>query len=179
MTTEAPVENAVLVATAGSTLPTVKAMIERLNVEATLTEGMDAAGALKFQLEIAERILLGTTEEEIFEAQEAGSTSGLDFAGHAFTLLSDDLEFVQTAIRSENAFPFYCRLRAHVIGTDDDVAVTCGGLSVVTVLYKLREIGSINDETPKALIIKATATANGNTRLSLMPHTVKPARGKK
>lgn len=170
MTTEEATEpNAVVVATTAGRYEMLKEMVEVLHVEASLQEG-DTRSAIDFQMSIVEAILNAETEEEIFDAQEAGGLSGQDFINRPFTIFAEDVEFVQTAIKSGTTFPFYVRIKAAEMATGVEHNITCGGFSIVPVLYALRKRGFLNDETPKAMAFKSTATLSGNSRLSLVPY---------
>lgn len=175
-TTEEP--NAVVLASeASARYEGVKAMVAQLNVEASLAEN-DTRSALEFQMDIVERILSGETEEEIFEAQEAGGESGKDFINRPFRLAGADLEFVQSQIKTANAFPFYARMRVTEIVTGDEHSITCGGFSVVAVLYALRLRGFLQEDVAKAMTFTAKSTASGNMRLAVTPYAEPKPRGK-
>lgn len=163
--------NAVLVATVDhSRFEALYGMVQRLKLEASLEDG-DRGDAIDFQMSIVEAILSGETEEEIFQSQEAGGTSGQDFVNRPFRVIADDITFVQTGIKSSTTFPFYVRMRVVEVATGEEDTITCGGFTIVPVLFALREKGFINNEVPKALSFKATQTRTGNTRLTLVPFT--------
>ena len=123
-----------------------------------------------FVLDIMESVLAAETVDAIFAAAESGGISGQDFVGRPFELSADGLDFVLTAelYRNQGAFPFYARMRVTDLDTGEVSNVTCGGKSVVTILYALKSKGFL--DAGFGLVIAEIPTASGMVALTLKPY---------
>ena len=147
----------------------LREMVLRLGAETNLQQEEIREDTEDFVFGILDNILSAETEEEIFDAQDAGSTSGKDFLDRPFTLHEDGLTFRKTSILQENVFPYYAQMRVAEISTGEEYFITCGGLSVVAVLFALRQHGSLNVDGGKALVFRGKPTQSGMTRLEIRP----------
>lgn len=158
----------------------LRAMVTTLKLETELdtSEGMSTED---FVFDIVESILSAETEEEIFDAQEAGSESGKEFIDRPFFLTEDGLTFRRSMIPTPGSLPFYAMMDITEISTGEEHVVSCGGISVVSVLFSLRAKEFLNAEkypTGKPLVLIGKSTAAGYTRLEIRPYRlpeVKPS----
>ena len=118
-------------------LPGVKALLNRLDIEAGLA---DEQGPVT-QLSIMESMLVAESEEELFAAQEAGTTSSQDFLNRPFRLSRGGIEFkrARPEFVSQGGFPFYAILQVEDMQSGERRVVSSGSYSVLAVLNKLLE----------------------------------------
>jgi len=162
------------VAALEETHPGLAAMIRGLAVEASFAE--TNGDAETFVLNIMEGILSAESEDEIFEAQEAGGTSGKDFANRPFTVNDSGIVWRISNIENDKGFPFYAMMTVTEIATGEEVTLTCGGKTFVCVLRALQMKGALKE--PKPLVIISTPSPNG-AFLSLRPYRVAKTTGKR
>lgn len=163
----------------------LREMVLALTAETAL-DATDRTSADDFVLDIVESILSAETEEDIFEAQEAGTVSGKDFLNIPFRLLEEELSFVRVAeeYRSPTTLPFYARMTVARLDNGEWETISCGGNSVVSVLFALRKTGALakyTEDGGRPLVITAKQGAV-NQFLLLKPYAVavpKPAKSAK
>jgi hypothetical protein len=145
--------------------PRVRQLVERLSLNATV----GTAGA---QLDIMDQILSATTEEELFAAANAGTTSGQDVAGQAF--LIKDWEYKRSApgYVEKGAFPYYVLLRAQMVMDGRELVLNCGGFTVVSVIDGLDRLGKLSEAIAQKggypMVLEARQTTSGFD--VLIPH---------
>lgn len=146
----------------------VRQLAERLNVSATV-------GTTGAQLDIMDKILAATTEEELFAAATAGTVSGQDRAGRPF--LITDWEYKRSApgYVDQGAFPFYVLLRVRYPDNGEEEVLSCGGFTFVSVIDGLDRMGAltraIEEHGGYPLMIEARRMASGFD--VLIPHPFK------
>ena len=162
----------------------LREMILQLHQETRL-EDTETLPTEEFVADLLESILAAETEDEIFEVAEAGTVSGQDFTARPFQLLSTDLTFAESAERYRSqpgGFPYFARLKVREIATGEEHHVTCGGKTVVTTLYALRQRGFLaqwDDKGGRPLVLVGIPTNSGNEALILQPYNMPAGRGGK
>lgn len=154
----------------------LREMVQVLMNETALSVEEERGSTDDFVMDIVESILSAESEEEIFEAQEAGTTSGKDFINIPFRLLEENLTFLRTAeqYRTPGTLPFYVRMDCARLDNGEWATITTGGNSVVAVLYALRKnaiLERYNDQGGRPLVIVAKQGAV-NEYLLLKPYAV-------
>lgn len=151
-------------------LANVAQMITVLEIEASVNadSGVDAS------LQIMENILAAETEEDLFQAQEAGTTSGKDFVNKVFRMTSEGIEWRrsrQTYI-DQGGFPFFFLARILDVETNQELVINCGGKTVVSMVHKLQKLGGFDRfqaEGGRPLMLRANAAESGNDFLTIHP----------
>lgn len=150
----------------GGVPPAVEVFCKKLALESVMDEG----GVSTATLAIMERILAADSEEDIFAAANAGTTSGKDFVGRPFQLLDENIEWKASAaqFREQGGFPFYAICRAVDIQTGAELVLGCGGFSFMATLWTLHDRGIItryDKDGGMGLILKEKPAANGSVLL--------------
>ncbi len=142
------------------------AMLEDLNNVAVQDEN-EERDIQKFLADIMDNILSAESFEDIFEAQNAGMTSGKDFADIPFFV--EDVEWRRSTITNDDgkvAFPFYAIMKVHPQDDPDKtVVLNTGGLTIVSTIYALWKKGYFKES--RLVRIKRTETDAGRAFLSL------------
>lgn len=116
------------------TLPEhVKDMISFLRINSSF----DTTSA---QIDIMDRILRADTMEKAYQAANAGTISGKDFAGTPFLLRepgSIDWKRSAPGFIRQGGFPFYAFIRVISLATGEEALLDCGGFSFMAVLHKI------------------------------------------
>ncbi len=128
--------------------------------------------AEEFVAGIMTNILNAETFEDVFAAQDSGGISGKDFTNRPFTILSnDDIIWAPSDLES-SPFPFYAIMKVHPLDDpDNEVSVSCGGLTFVATIYTLMKRGyfdAVKYPEGRSLILTSTDATNG-AYLSLRP----------
>lgn len=140
------------------------ALVNKLNLEAeTFGDSMSST------FDILENILSATTEEEIFNAANAGTNSGQDFVDIPFRIREDGISARKSRKNdSGQGFPIYLQLNVVRLDTNEPIVISIGGLSAVATLAALRDNGvlaSYEDLNGMALVFKEKQATNGNVLL--------------
>lgn len=122
-------------------LPHIRSLIGKLELEATVDSKSSTYS-------IMERILAAETEEEIFDAQEAGSIGSKDHTLQPFRLQASGIEWKKSGqvYIDQGGFPYYALLHVTDIATGEELVINAGGPSVVSVLSNLLSLDG--DERP-------------------------------
>lgn len=151
------------VLTAKEKYPVLHRMVTQLAIETDL-------GERDYDVEsIMETILSGETAEEIFANQELGSIASQDYLGKPFYLKKEGITWMKSTLES-GAFPFFAMIRVRDLETDEEVTINGGGTSFVSVLWKLADVGWLDDE--KALILEGKQTGRGFTVVLVKPYAL-------
>jgi hypothetical protein len=151
---------------AESTAPDrVAALARTMYLSATLDNSGNTA-----VLSIMDNILAAETEDDIFAAANAGTTSGKDYLDRPFLLPSENIDWKLSGavFREQGNFPFYALFRAIDMGTGEEITVNCGGFSFVTTLWQLSALGHLDKydaDGGMPLVIRSKPAANGNVLL--------------
>src|ERR1700749_1533718 len=108
----------------------------------TLKEIAVQDDSMSTSLQIMDTILSQTSEEEIFDAAEAGTLSSENYVGVPFRVKSDSVSWRSSGSQytDEGAFPYYALVR--ILDVDGKPQVlNCGGVSVVPTLFALWDKG--------------------------------------
>lgn len=149
----------------------LRSMVLRLKAETDL-EAAEGVSAEDFVFDIVESILAAETEEDIFEAQSSGAESGKEFVNRPFLLTEENLRFMKSRLVEPGKLPFYALMDVTEIATGNEYTMTCGGISVVSVLFALREKGFLSAErypNGRPLVLQPKDTASGFVRLEIQP----------
>lgn len=139
-----------------------------MDLESTIDSGvLDPA-----ILEIMSGILNADSEDAIFAAANAGTTSGKDFIDNPFMLKSEAIQWKKSAaaFQEQGGFPFYALMRVMDMMTGELRVLNCGGLSFLTTLWKLAQLGVIaqyDDNGGMPLVLTEKAASSGYTVLLL------------
>jgi hypothetical protein len=128
-----------------------------------------------FVYELMGQILSAESEDEIWQINEDGATSGKDMVNRPFQLKTENVEFIHSMYKGEDAFPFYVRLEVTEMATDEIVNFNCGGKTLVTTIYALFRGGMLDkyaDIGGRPMVITEKGTLGGNTALVLKPVAV-------
>lgn len=143
----------------------VRQMLARIGNAATSDTG-------HVQLDIMERIQEAETEEELFEAANAGTVAGKSVAGRPFLIHEFEWKHSARAFIEQGAFPFYALLRVTMLDTNKDQVLNCGGLTFVSVLDMLDRKGFLAAKMEKLggypMVLESRATQTGFD--VLIPH---------
>lgn len=147
-------------------LPQLHRMISQLAITTELEKSFDMDSFM-------ERILAGESEEEVFEAQNLASVATKDWTDKPFFLRADDVQWMKSTLE-DGAFPFYAILNVRDMETNEMVSLNGGGLSFVTVLWKLIDMGAFDkfEDDGKPLVLKKKATSRGYEVVLLMPYAL-------
>lgn len=90
-------------------------------------------------MEIAEKILASETFEDLFRAQEAGTTSGKEFVNRPFLFKPSEVTWKRSreGYINQGGFPFFFFARVLDLETGEEVIINCGGKTVVAMVYKM------------------------------------------
>lgn len=162
----------------GEERPNLTAMVRALVSQASFDE--TSGGTDEFVMDIMERILSAETEDEIFEAQEAGGIAGKDVAGRPFRVRLEDITWRRSNVANidNGGLPIYALMKVIMLDTGEELVINCGGKTFVPVLFALINRNAF-DKYPdgRPFVIRATPTAAGQ-RLSLLPYR-EPQSGRK
>lgn len=153
---------------AAADYPVVKNWLRKLDLEAISSADSKAESVMQ----IVNNILNAEDESSLFEAQTAGVLNGKDFTNHPFRLTSDGVSWRRSAFE-ESPLPFYAFLTILDLEDGETKNVACGGVTFMTVLSKLIDLGSLDraeDEgqgRPLQLVTKKTQA--GYDVLMIMP----------
>lgn len=150
------------------------AELERFVRLLDLNSAVDDSSSNPAVLAIMKNILVAEeTEEAIFAAANAGSISGQDFVDRPFLLNDGDISFRVSSktYTDQGSFPWYVLMKVTAMDTGEECTVTCGGFSILTVLWRFDAAGILKKyEGGMPLIIKGKTTGSGNTVLLLHPY---------
>lgn len=156
-------------------LSNLRLMVQQLEIEATIQDGdsIDAA------LDIMENILSATTEEELFEAQEAGTLSGKNYTNIPFRLRADGIEWKKSGpgFVGEGGFPYYCLLRISDMESTKTQVLTCGGKTFVATVRKLQQLQAFDRfdaEGGRPMQLVGKTVSSGFDVLLLKPLSAQP-----
>jgi hypothetical protein len=137
----------------------------------TLADEAAVAGSSDFDIDgFMEGILAGETDEEVFGAQELSSLASKDYLLAPFYLKEEGIKWMRSTVT--NGFPFYALLTVVDQETGEEVAVNGGGMSFVSVLYRLQELNYFNpEEYPDGRLLQFVGkdTSAGYTVVLLKP----------
>jgi hypothetical protein len=122
--------------------PEVMLFARALDIEV----GMPGDGPSTAVFDIMAQILNATDEDSVFEAAQAGLTSGKDFKDIPFRLRREDIEWKRSASAyTENGqFPFYAMLRVTTLKDGEMKSISCGASTFCAVLFKLQKLGAFD-----------------------------------
>jgi hypothetical protein len=143
--------------------PTLMRMVKQLATEVQLQDR-------EYNIEsIMEQILSGESAEEIFQAQDLGSVASKDYIGRPFYLKTDGVTWMKSTLE-DGTFPFYAMIRVRDLESEDEVTLNGGGASFVSVLWKLQDIGFLDEE--KALVLESKKTSAGYEVVLVKPYAL-------
>lgn len=142
-----------------------------LNMVTALAEEASVPGASDFDVDgFMESILSGETDEEVFGAQELASLASKDYLNAPFLLKADGIKWMRSTIAQ--GFPFYALLMVTDQESGEEVVVNTGGMSSVSVIYRLEELNYFNaDEHPDGRLLQFVGkpTSSGNMVVLIKP----------
>lgn len=167
--------------------PGIDANVVAFMHAADLETTMDDSGVSDAVLAVMANILNAEDEDAIFAAANLGALSGQrDYIGIPFLLKRDDVTFRKsgfffTANPKKDAFPFYTLLKCINLVTGEEDVVSCGAVSVVTTLWRLKQkdiFETYPDGMP--LILESKPGAGGNASILLRKYAMPkvPTNGK-
>lgn len=154
----------------------VKAMAQAIAIEASIED--PTASSENFVYEIMDNILSAETEEEVYEAQEVGTTGTKDFVGVAFRLKDANISWRKSGMwdpTKPGSFPFFAVMTVTRLDTGEDEVVSGGGLTFVASLYRLQQLNAFDSHEAdggKPLVITAKPTGSGFHVLMLKAYKV-------
>lgn len=130
-----------------------------------------------FVMDLMDRIIAADSIEAVFAAQEAGMTSGQDFANRPFIIDKIDHSIWRPSKQAnidQGGYLVYAVFKATDYGTGDEVTLNCGGKTFVATLYSLMERGFFQEEyagrAPDGQCMMITShEASGGAYLQLQP----------
>ena len=140
-----------------------------------LVSTLDDSGANSATLEIMASILRAESEEDVFAASNAGAVSSKDFIGKPFKVHSDNIQWKRSAavFRENGNFPYYMLSRAVDLSTGEEFALTCGAPSVLSVIWRLGELGALEkadkEDGGYSFILDNKQTSSGFSVLLIRP----------
>lgn len=148
-------------------LPEIRRLLGKLSIEAQATANDPAAS-----LAIMESILRAESEEELFERQQAGTTSSKDYVLRPFRLLPENIAWKRSGqgYVEQGGFPFYALLRVTDIETGNEVVVDSGSTSVLSVLE--RSIDLDDESRPMEKRFYERFRKDGGRPLQFVPKAV-------
>lgn len=162
--------------------PAVRNMLEKLRLEATMTDENDVFATSD---SIAEAILNAATEDEIFAAADAGTLATQDFVGKPFLLKPDNITVRVSTFRNEdgsiNGLGFYLLLRVFSLEDDRELVLNTGAQSLIATIVALRDNGHMDKYLPDGMpLVIASKSAGAGDVLILRPFkSYKPNGAKK
>lgn len=93
-----------------------------------------------FVLGIMHEIITAESVDGVFAAQDAGSSSGRDRIDEPFYAAS--ITWVRSNRTGDGSFPAYARIQGYDLATQEAIEFSCGGLTVITVLWRLEQFGA-------------------------------------
>lgn len=146
--------------------PAVKAMFNVMLNEATMDDSTDSG-----LMDILEAILAGDGEDAVYAAANSGATSGKTYVDKPFFLTHEDVHWKISNVALSQAaqgrvFPFYAFMQVTDMETGEIKALTCGGSTFCTVLFKLMSMDLLKPENTDfeagyPLVIKAKPAGLG------------------
>lgn len=148
-------------------LPTaVKNMFAVMLNEATMDDSTDSG-----LFDILDAILAGDGEESVYAAANSGATSGKTYVDKPFFVRHEDVHWKISNVALSQAaqgkiFPFYAFMQITDMETGEVKALTCGGATFCTVLFKLMSMDLLKPENTDfedgyPLVIKAKPAGLG------------------
>lgn len=156
----------------------VHQMLSRLSIEASLESNEQSAREI--QLSIMEQILSAETEEDVYAAQEAGTTGTKDFVGIPFRVREADIAWRRSGVEG-GGFPYYAVLNATRLDTGEAITLSGGGITFVAALDRLLSLDTFRaheEDGGKPLIITSKTTGKGYEVLMLKSFNLAPAKSK-
>lgn len=144
----------------------------------TLEEVAVADDALSASIQIAAGILDADSEEAIFDASDADTTSMEEFSGRPFRVVHNRVSFRKSADQysDDGGFPYYALVRTWD-ETGAEMVLNLGGVSVVPTLFALWDKGHIQKygEEGMTLVLTTQQTGGGWTLFKLRKYAGKKA----
>jgi hypothetical protein len=119
--------------------PEVLLFAKTLDIEVGMP---DADGPNMAVFDIMAQILGAEDEDAVFEAADAGLTSGKEFKDIPFRIRREDITWKRSATQytEHGQFPFYAMLRVSTLKDGEVKTISCGGATFCAVLYKLQKL---------------------------------------
>jgi hypothetical protein len=145
----------------------VEAFARAIDLESTIDDSETNPAVLDIMASI---LTAEDNEDAIFAAANAGAISGKDFANKPFLLKSADIQWKRSGAvyRDQGGFPWYALMHITDLETGEERVMTCGGLSIVTTIWKLQRAGILDKyEDGMPLVFTEKATGSGFNTLLL------------
>lgn len=177
---------------AGKDLASVAVLPELRRALTVLQNEAEAATRSNAALSIFNSIMAATSEAEVFDAAEAGTTASKDFVNKAFRLQRYDIKWQKSAAQytEQGSFPFYTLLTVTDMEDGEQKVINCGSPSVIATLLRLSELEDDDTvaEKPfkpfeadggKPMQFVEKAAASGNNVILIKPVHLQPSNVKK